>query len=54
MDNKRMVYNFLLINLKEVGLEVDPNPDGGTVCMVIQESARSEIGKRGRKIEKIV
>jgi hypothetical protein len=24
-----------------------------TVCMVILESARSEIGKRGRKIEKI-
>jgi hypothetical protein len=35
-DNKRMVYQvFLLINLKEVGQEVDPNPDGGTVCMVI-------------------
>jgi hypothetical protein len=41
---------FLLINLKEVGQEVDPKSDGGTVCMVI---ARSEIGKRGRKIEKI-
>jgi hypothetical protein len=26
---------FLLINLNEVGQEVDPNPDGGTVCMVI-------------------
>jgi hypothetical protein len=26
---------FLLINLKEVGQEVDPNTDGGTVYMVI-------------------
>jgi hypothetical protein len=43
----------LLINLKEVGQEADPNPDGGTVCMVIEESARSDIGNRGRKIEKI-
>jgi hypothetical protein len=36
MDNKRMAFlKFLLINLKEVGKEVDPNSDGGTVCMVI-------------------
>jgi hypothetical protein len=26
---------FLVINLKEVGQDEDPNPDGGTVCMVI-------------------
>jgi hypothetical protein len=26
---------FLLINLKEVSQEADPNPDGETVCMVI-------------------
>jgi hypothetical protein len=33
-----------------VGQEVDPNTDGGTVCTVIKESARSEIGNRGLKI----
>jgi hypothetical protein len=30
-----LVELFLLINLKEVSQEVDPNPDGGTVCKVI-------------------
>jgi hypothetical protein len=32
---KELCIKFLLIDLKEVGQEVDPNPDGGTVCMVI-------------------
>jgi hypothetical protein len=32
---KEWCIKFLLIKLKEVGQEVDPNADGGTVCMVI-------------------
>jgi hypothetical protein len=32
---KEWCNKFLLINLEEVDQEVDPNPDGGTVCMVI-------------------
>jgi hypothetical protein len=35
MDNKRMVYQVFAVNLKEVAQEVDQNPDGGTVYMVI-------------------
>jgi hypothetical protein len=30
---KEWCIKFLLIKLKEVGQEVDPNADGGTVCM---------------------
>jgi hypothetical protein len=40
------------MNLNEVSQEIDPNPDDGTVCMAIYESARSETGNIGRKIEK--
>jgi hypothetical protein len=29
---KEGCIKFLRINLKEVGQEVDPNPDGGCVC----------------------
>jgi hypothetical protein len=32
---KEWFIKFLLINLKEVGQEVDPESDGGTVCVVI-------------------
>jgi hypothetical protein len=35
MTKKEWSIKVLLINLKEVGQEVDPNPDGGPVCMVI-------------------
>jgi hypothetical protein len=32
---KDWCVKLLLINFKEVGQEVDPESDGGTVCMVI-------------------
>jgi hypothetical protein len=32
---KDWCMKFLLINVKEVGQLVDPNTDGGTVCMVM-------------------
>jgi hypothetical protein len=35
INRLRWCIKFLLFNLKEVSQEVDPNPDGGTVCMVI-------------------
>jgi hypothetical protein len=35
MTKKEWSIKVLLINLKEVGQEVDPNPDGGLVCKVI-------------------
>jgi hypothetical protein len=31
----RMVYQVFANQPQRVGQEVDPNPDGGTVCMVI-------------------
>jgi hypothetical protein len=49
---KEWCIKFLLINLKEVGQEVDQNSDGQTVCIVIKHSAISETENRGQKIEK--
>jgi hypothetical protein len=41
---------FLLIILKEFAQEVNPNPDGGTVCVVIynkvqEQKLRTEVGR---------
>jgi hypothetical protein len=43
--------SFLLINIKEVGQEVDPNPDGGTVYGDIRKCKIGNLEQRSKNIE---